>query len=49
MDFYETTLNSKNIFSGRIINLRLDEVILPNGTKSTREIVEHRERLPWFQ
>ena len=41
MDFYETTLNSKNIFSGRIINLRLDEVILPNGTKSTREIVEH--------
>jgi ADP-ribose pyrophosphatase len=41
MKFYETTLNSKNIFSGRIIKLRLDEVILPNGRKSTREIVEH--------
>jgi len=41
MDFYETTLSSKNIFSGRIIKLRLDEVMLPNGIKSTREIVEH--------
>ena len=41
MRFYETTLNSKNIFSGRFIKLRLDEVILPNGRKSTREIVEH--------
>lgn len=41
MDFYETTLNSKNIFSGRFIKLRVDEVMLPNGRKSTREIVEH--------
>lgn len=41
MKFYEITLNSKNIFSGRLIKLRLDEVMLPNGRKSTREIVEH--------
>jgi len=41
MEFYETTLRSKNIFSGRIIKLRIDEVELPNGIKSTREIVEH--------
>lgn len=41
MRFYETTLSTKNIFSGRIINLRQDEVMLPNGRKSTREIVEH--------
>ncbi|MDD4570280.1 MAG: NUDIX hydrolase [Tepidanaerobacteraceae bacterium] len=41
MEFYETTLSTKNVFSGRVINLRLDEVKLPNGKKSTREIVEH--------
>lgn len=41
MKFYETTLNSKNIFSGRLLKLRIDEVMLPNGRKSTREIVEH--------
>ncbi|NLU09825.1 MAG: NUDIX hydrolase [Tepidanaerobacter acetatoxydans] len=41
MNFNEITLNSKNIFSGRILKLRLDEVLLPNGRKSTREIVEH--------
>ncbi len=41
MDFFEDTLNSRNIFNGRLIKLRVDEVILPNGRKSTREIVEH--------
>lgn len=41
MKFYETTLSSKSIFSGRLIKLRQDEVMLPNGRKSTREIVEH--------
>jgi len=41
MRFYETTLSSKNIFSGRLLNIRVDEVLLPNGRKSTREIVEH--------
>ena len=41
MKFYEPTLSSKSIFSGRLIKLRQDEVVLPNGRKSTREIVEH--------
>ena len=41
MEFYEKTLNSKKIFEGRIINLRVDEIELPNGTRSTREIVKH--------
>jgi len=41
MEFYETTLSSRQVFSGNLIRLRVDEVILPNGRKSTREIVEH--------
>jgi len=41
MEFYETTLSSKQMFSGNLLKLRVDEVLLPNGRKSTREIVEH--------
>lgn len=41
MEFYENTISSKQIFSGRIIKVRVDEVVLPNGRRSTREIVEH--------
>jgi ADP-ribose pyrophosphatase len=38
-----TVLESTSIFSGRIINVRVDKVALPNGYVSTREIVEHSE------
>lgn len=41
MKFEEKTLNSKYIFRGRIINLKVDDVVLPDGHKSQREIVEH--------
>lgn len=37
----EKTIHSKRIYNGRIINLRVDEVILPNGKKTIREIMEH--------
>ncbi|MFC0271504.1 NUDIX hydrolase [Metabacillus herbersteinensis] len=37
----EKTLSSKEIFSGRIIDLHLEEVELPNGKTSTREIIKH--------
>jgi len=37
----EETLNSQSIYHGRIIKVRVDEVLLPNGSTSTREIVEH--------
>jgi len=37
----EKTFNSKTIYQGRIINLRLDKVTLPNGKVTEREIVEH--------
>ncbi len=38
----ETVTSSQRVFDGRIINLRLDTVVLPNGKTSQREIVEHR-------
>jgi ADP-ribose pyrophosphatase len=41
VEFYESTISSRVIYSGKILNLRLDEVKLPNGKTSTREIVDH--------
>lgn len=37
----EKTYKSEQLFNGRIIKLRKDSVILPDGRKTTREIVEH--------
>lgn len=37
----EITLNEKNIFDGRIIRVHVDDVELPDGNKSIREVVEH--------
>lgn len=43
MKFTEKTIGSKVIFSGKIINVQVDTVKLPDGRKSTREIVKHAE------
>ncbi|GGH79270.1 ADP-ribose pyrophosphatase [Pullulanibacillus pueri] len=40
-DLVEKTLHSKTIFEGKVIDLRVDTVELPNGETSTREIVKH--------
>jgi ADP-ribose pyrophosphatase len=37
----EKTISQKEIFSGRVIDVVLEEVELPNGKTSTREIVKH--------
>ena len=37
----EKTLESKRVYEGRIINLRLDSVSLENGSTAMREVVEH--------
>ncbi|EOT0345627.1 NUDIX hydrolase [Listeria monocytogenes] len=37
----EKTLHTEQIFSGNIIELQVDDVELPNGEKSKREIVKH--------
>lgn len=39
--FEEKTISTKNIFNGRVIKVQVDEVILPNGKKATRELVKH--------
>ncbi|AZO95626.1 NUDIX hydrolase [Halocella sp. SP3-1] len=41
MDFKEERLDSEDIYQGKIVNLRIDQVKLPNGRVSTREVVEH--------
>jgi ADP-ribose pyrophosphatase len=41
MELYETTISSTEVFSGKIINLRVDKVRLPDGRTSSREIVSH--------
>lgn len=37
----EKKVGSKKVFSGRLLKLRVDTVKLPNGVKTTREVVEH--------
>ncbi|TES52823.1 NUDIX hydrolase [Halalkalibacterium halodurans] len=39
--FEEKTIKTTPVFSGRIIDLQVDEVELPNGKTSTRELVKH--------
>ncbi len=41
MNFKEKTLNKNYIYKGAILNLRRDEVLLPDGRNAFREIVEH--------
>ncbi|MTI82784.1 MAG: NUDIX hydrolase [Firmicutes bacterium] len=40
-EFKEEKLSSKLIYEGKILNLRVDVVRLPNGKESQREVVEH--------
>jgi ADP-ribose pyrophosphatase len=40
-NFEEKTLSSKTLFEGRVIDLLFQEVLLPNGKTSTREIIKH--------
>lgn len=42
MELREKTLRSERVYEGRLVNLRVDTVELPNGRVSTREVVEHR-------
>lgn len=38
----EQVIHSERIYSGRVVNLRVDTILLPNGRQAQREIVEHR-------
>ncbi len=41
MNLRETTTKEEILFEGKIIRLRRDEVVLPDGNKAIREVVEH--------
>ena len=41
MELYEKMLGREEIFSGRVLHVHRDQVELPNGHTSTREIVDH--------
>lgn len=38
----EKKMSSKTVYSGRIFDLQVDEVQLPSGRKTSREVVRHR-------
>lgn len=42
MKQFEKTIKSEEIYDGRIVKLRVDEVELPDGSFSKREIVTHQ-------
>lgn len=39
--FEEVTISSETIYEGRIIDVKKDQVRLPNGKNGTRELVKH--------
>ena len=41
MDLFEKKLSSRQVFDGVVVKLFVDEVELPNGNKSVREVVRH--------
>ena len=40
-DLEEKTIATRKIFNGKVIDLQVDDVLLPNGNVSKREIVKH--------
>ena len=41
MNLEEKQIKAEYMYKGRIINLRRDEVLLPNGNTALREVIEH--------
>lgn len=41
LNLRETQVESRRIYEGRILNLRVDRVMLPDGRNCSREVVEH--------
>ena len=40
-NFIEHTIDSNKVFSGRLLNVYKDTVLLPSGNQSTREYIKH--------
>lgn len=41
MDLIEKTIKSEHIFDGKVVDLWIDTVTLPDGSESRREIIRH--------
>ncbi len=41
MNLIEKTLESKEILNGKVINVLVDKILLPNGKEASREVVSH--------
>lgn len=41
MDQRERPIASRSVYEGAILNLRVDDVVMPNGRETKREVVEH--------
>lgn len=41
MELMEQTLSSRTVFEGKIITVKVDKAMLPNGAEASREVVEH--------
>ncbi len=39
--FEEKTINTTSIYEGKVVDLRVDEVSLPNGKTAKRELIKH--------
>lgn len=37
----EKVISSENVFNGKVLNIRVDQVELPDGMKSMREVIVH--------
>ena len=42
MELSEKTLSSKSVYDGKILHITLDEIVLPDGSHSKREVVNHQ-------
>ena len=40
-DFMPEVLSSREVYRGKVVNLRVDEISLADGGRATREVVEH--------
>ena len=41
MNLTETVTESQRLYEGRVVSLRVDSIVLPNGKPGKREVVEH--------
>ena len=41
MNFNEKTISEQYLYKGKILNLRKDDIVLPDGKNAVREVVEH--------